>query len=109
MSVLEIARSGEPALEALPPDKLDANCGVLYDLLSRVEGLVRVIPVELIERLLCLVTGVTCFAAAIDLAETQLRLLRVMDSCEHVNAEWAVDLLLLQFQGESYAAWSRQL
>lgn len=109
LSVLEIARSGQPALEALPTDDLDANCGILHDLLLRVEDLVQLIPVDLKERLLCLVTCVTCFASTIDLAETQLLLLRIMDSCEHVNPEWAVDLLLLQFQGESCASRSWQL
>jgi hypothetical protein len=44
--------SVQPALEALSPNHVDTHCGILQDLVVRVEGLVRLIPVDLLERLI---------------------------------------------------------
>ena len=107
--VMEIARSVQPALEALSPNHVDTHCGILQDLVVRVEGLVRLIPVDLLERLICLMTSVICFAADTDHAETQLRLLRIIDSSVHADAEWAIDFMLLHFQGEPCFVRPRQL
>lgn len=98
---MEIARSGNSFLEALPQDDLAVACDILQDLLSRIESPGQLIPVELLQRILALITGVTCFMEHIDIGEIQLRLLRFMDSCDYLSTAFDTDLALLHFQRKS--------
>lgn len=102
LSVTEIARSKTHTSTTLTADSsMSTCCDVLQRLLYQLERQDSPqLPGEIVTRLLSLIASVICLAdsqiAAIP--EIQLQLLRYMDSCRSLPADFAVDLALLQFQ-----------